>query len=806
MKSTSIYQVLFSFRSLIVFATKLVTGFIIIALPSKIYCQNITVYGKVFDQKTDQLIPTVSVQHASLLKAAITDEEGSFKMVLPPGEHKLVFSHIGYERFDSIFNLGRSSAISVYLNPVAFPVGEVTIVGDGRKDLVASMEMGTFTLSNREMKTLPSLMGEVDPLRLVQLAPGIQTSFNAGAGFYVRGGGVDQNLVIMDQSTLYNPGHLMGIFSVFNSDMIRDVSVIKSGIPARYGGKLSSVIRLNTYKGNMDSLEVKGSTGLIFSKLTLDGPLIKNKMSFILGARRTYIGLILNPIVKNTAGSKSFLNKNNNYSFYDINAGISFQTHPNDIISLSFYHGRDNYTLLNKGLKQESSLDWGNSMISLNWKRTCSQKGILNNSFSWSNYNFNLSGAQSEYHFGLYSEVEDFSLKSEYHLNSGKNLLTAGIELIEHSYIPNKIDIEIKTFNVTFLQFEKMYATEGGLFIENEYNPSSRFGISGGLRISLFNQHGPGNEFLRNSIGQIIDTIHHPLKESLAFFIQPEPRLLIKYQYSDRLSVKASYMRIAQYNHLATSSSATLPMDIWIPSTKLINPTIGDQVSIGYFRNLSGNTFELSAEIFYKKMNNQIEFLRGILLSSLDGSIEENLVTGIGRSYGFEWYLAKISGKNTGWISYTLSRTEHRFKEINKGLFYPAKYDRIHDFSLTLSREFGRNWVASATFIYITGNAFTMPIGRYIVQGYVVNQYGNVNSFRMPDNHRLDISLTRKLKKISKFNSELVLSVYNVYNRANPFYIYYEVVGKPEEYALEVKAFQVNLLPIIPSLTWNFSF
>jgi hypothetical protein len=438
------------------------------------------------------------------------------------------------------------------------------------------------------------------------------------------------------------------------------------------------------------------------------------------------------------------MKQENIYNFYDFNAVISFSISDKDKVRFTGYYGRDNYHNFNEGVDRNNFINWGNSILNVSWDHIVNQDVFINSKLSWTNYGFNLSGSQEEYHFGLRSGVNDFNYKSELSFDKGRTNYSVGIEITEHQFSPNALVASYGSFDVDFFQFEKLNALEGGLFFDHEYSFSEKFSLSGGLRLSVFNQHGPYREISRNSLGHAEDTIYHPLQKSLAFYMHPEPRLSLKYQFSDGASVKASYMRIAQYVHLASSAGASLPLDIWIPSSSEIKPMIGDQVSLGYFRKLHELNFEFSSEVYFKNMKNKLEFMRGILVSSFDGAINDNIVSGYGRSYGIEFYLGRTVGKTTGWLSYSLSRTENRFDEINQGRFYPAKYDRTHDFSITLARKLREKWSASAMFVYLSGNAFTMPIGRYIIQGDFVNQYGDVNSFRMPAYHRLDISFTRK--------------------------------------------------------------
>jgi hypothetical protein len=778
----------------------------IILFPPQLFSQEFTFTGKVLDKSTKQILKSVSVRDKISLTGTVTDESGYFKISLPAGETNIEFSCTGFEHRDTIVRLTENIEMTIYLNPMIYPVGEVTISADRFKDHVSSTMMGSFKLTNKEMMKLPSLLGEVDPLKILQLTPGIQSGSEGNTGFYVRGGGTDQNLILYDNALVYNPGHLLGFFSVFNPAIIKDVSIIKSGIPAQYGGKLSSVIKLNSYKGNKDSVEVIGSVGIISSRIAIGGPMLRKKGTFIFGARRTYLELFVEPIVRKAATNTSFFTKKNIYNFYDLNAGASFNITNIDLISFSGYYGRDKYKMGQSGIKQENHLEWGNNMASMHWNHALPGKGELNTNISWTKYKFDLAGSQSDYFFGLFSSVEDFSLKSDLTLKNGEKQITTGIELIDHSFTPNRINAQAGNFIVNFGQLSSMKALEGGLFFDSELPLSSRFTLAAGLRISFFNHHGPFKKYERNSLGQVSDTLYFPRGKSLAFFIHPEPRLVLKYQINNSSSLKASYMRISQYIHLATSAAASMPTDIWLPSNSDLKPLIGDQLSMGYFKNFPLHDLEFSTEIYYKKMNNQLEFLRGIVYNSINGNLLDNLAIGFGQSYGVEFYIGKKSGKTTGWLSYTLSRTEEKFDQINAGYFYPAKYDRRHDISLTLIRKFNEKWSGSAVFIYISGNAFTMPIGRYIIQGNIVNQYGDVNRYRMPSYNRMDVSLTRKIISRRNRTSELVLSVYNVYNRANPYYIYFEAVGDLEKYRLEVKAVAVTLFPIIPSVSWNFKF
>jgi hypothetical protein len=773
---------------------------------TQLFSQEFVIKGNVYNKTNRQILTAVSIFDRTSLRGTITDNSGDFKISLPHGENKIEFSYTGFHRCDTIINLYENIELSVPLEPLTVSVSEVTITADRLRDHVSSSLMGSFTLTNKEMKSLPSLLGETDPIKLLQLTPGVQSGSEGNIGFYVRGGGTDQNLILYDNTLLYNPGHLLGFFSVFNPEIIKDISIIKSGIPAQFGGKASSVITLNSYKGSKDSLEIMGSLGIISSRVSIGGPIFKKRGTIIFGARRTYLDLFVEPLIRNGARKTAFLQNKSKYNFYDLNAGVSLDIGDLDNLSFSGYFGRDNFTLGRSGIKQENSLKWGNGLASLLWDHKIGENGEWTTNISRTKYNFQLAGSQSSYSFGLYSSIEDYTIKSIGLFKKNERQISTGIEFTKHSFIPNRINAQADSFLLNFGQFSTMNAIEGAVFCDGTLPVSSRFSISAGLRLSFFNHRGPYRKIESNSLGEVSDTLNYPRGKSLAFYAFPEPRLVLKYQFNPDASIKASFMRIAQYVHLATSASASLPTDIWIPSTSELKPLIGDQVSLGYFKNFLNKNIDFSVELYYKKMDNQLEFLQGIIYNSIDGNMDENIAVGYGQSYGAEFYLHIKSGKSTGWISYTLSRAEQKFNEINEGFIYPAKYDRRHDLSLTFVRKFNKKWSASAVFIYTSGNAYTLPIGRYIIQGRIVNEYGSVNSFRMPAYNRMDVSLNRTIITKKNLTSELIFSVYNIYNRANPYFIYFQASADLDKYSLKIKPVVVRLFPVIPSVSWSFKF
>lgn len=795
-----------SFQPLRILSKNVLAHVFLISLSINLLSQEIILTGKVIDAGTGTPMNSVAVQERTSLNGTLTDRSGSFRLRLEQGYQNIVISHLGFNTIDTIIHAANNSELIFHLIPLDVELGEVVITSEGAHDLVQSSEMGSFFITRKEIARSPTLLGEIDPLGLIRLTPGVQSGSEGTSGFYVRGGGVDQNLILYDNALVYNPGHLIGFFSVFNPEFVKDVTITKSGISATHGGKLSSVIKIRSYKGSRDSVEFNGNLGIIASRFTLSAPLFGKKGTIILGGRLTYLDLFVMPLITSNAKNKSFFNEDNVYNFYDLNAGLSLNLTGRDEISFSAYHGRDNYTMYQEGIKQKNTLYWGNTIASFDWKHSFRNKSVWNSSFSRTEYVFDLKGSQSEYYFKLLSSVDDYNLKSDIAFTAGNHSLVTGLELTDHRFVPNKIDARASEFLLNFGQFNNLYALEGGLYVDDEFPLTDKFSFSGGIRYSFFNHHGPFRKYVRNSFDQIIDTLFYARSQSLAFYQYLEPRAVLKFEINKSSSVKASYMRIAQYVHLATSASVSMPTDIWIPSTDYIKPMVGNQVSLGYFKNIRERDYVFSAEVYYKAMRNKLEFLRGIVFNSIYGNLEENIAFGTGRSYGLEFYLGKQRGSLTGGISYVLARTEQSFDKINDGKFYPAKYDRRHDLALTLNKQFNVNWNGSAVFVFTSGNAFTMPVGRYIIQGNIVNQYGEVNQFRMPPYHRLDLSLTRQIMIRKKWKSELNFSVFNVYNRANPYFIYFEAVGEIENYTLEIKALKVTLFPVIPSISWNFTF
>jgi hypothetical protein len=769
--------------------------------------EEISISGRIIDSSNETALTGASILDVGSGKGTTSDDSGQYRLLIDSdSEHRIIISYLGFEQIDTTIQTRQSAVLDFYLHPVSIEYEEVRITAEARSDYVSSVQMSEIRLKQEEISSLPAILGESDPIRFLQLTPGVQSSTEGGIGFFVRGGGVDQNLVLFDNAVIYNPGHLLGFVSVFNPDIITGVSLIKSGIPARYGGRLSSVVRINSERGRSDSLRVKGQIGLISSRISLNRSFNHDKGSFVVSARRASVDLFVKPIITPLVNNSSPYFHESTYNFYDFNAGISHRIGDKDHLSVSAYYGKDKYGLTRSSVRGETNMNWGNAIVSGRWTHVFSDHLSLGTSISYSHYDFGLTGNQSDYYFGLLSSIRDYTLKSQFNYFSDRHNLRGGFDLTRHTFVPNDIEVDAGGLALNFLDFNELYAYEGGVFLEDEFRLSDQFSLAAGIRYSFFSQVGPYKEYIYDESSMVSDSIMYPRGESLAFYHHLEPRLSARYQVNEISSIKASYMHMAQYVHLATSATVSLPMDTWIPSTRNIKPEYGDQLTLGYFRNLFGKQYETSLEGYYKSSRNQLEFIRGVINNSLNMSLEDNIAVGNSRSYGAELFLRKKTGVLTGWVGYTISRTEREFERINEGKVYPAKFDRRHDISIAGIYQVNKLWSFSSVFIYVSGNAFTLPVGRYIIQGNLVNEYGGVNNFRMPAYHRLDLSATRT-RVTSRGNiSSWNFSIYNVYNRANPFFIFFETSGDLEKYSLDIQPKMVSLFPIIPSISWRFEF
>lgn len=748
----------------------------------------ITVSGYIRDAKTgeDLIGATVSVKEL-INKGSGSNSYGYYSITLPTGHYELTAQYIGYEPQTQLLDLIQSQKFDFHLIQKENTLGEVVVSTQRKNDNITKIEMGVQKLDTKDIKNIPVLFGEKDVLKTIQLLPGIKSAGEGNSGFNVRGGAVDQNLILLDEATVYNASHLMGFFSVFNSDAIKDISVYKGNEPAVYGGRLSSALDIKMNDGNDKQFGVSGGIGLISSRLTIEGPIVKEKGSFIVSARRTYADLFLK-LSKDTT-----LNQARLY-FYDINAKANYKIDDKNRVYLSGYFGKDVL-----GLGTKFGINWGNSTATLRWNHLLTDRLFSNTSFIYSNYDYRIN-ITNGIELNIISRIQDYSLKQDFQLFSGtNNTLKFGFNSIYHQIIPGIITA---SSNVDLKSLTNKYAWENALYISHQYSFSDNFSAEYGARLSAFNAIGPGNFYTYDSSGNTKETTHYLTGQLIKSYLYVEPRITFNYILNEQNSLKASYARNVQNLHLISNSTSGNPTDLWIPSSNNVKPEIADQVSLGYYRNFNDNMYEFSAEVYYKNLQNQIDYKNGAELN-FNENVESQILFGAGRAYGLELFLKKKYGRFNGWISYDLSRTERKFDAINNGNYYPARQDRTHDISVVGMYELSKRWTLSATWVYNTGNAVTFPTGKYEIDGKTVMLYSERNGSRMPAYHRLDLGATWIVKKTPKFESSWTFSLYNAYGQENAYTITFQNnIDDPTK----TEAVQTTLFRFVPSFSYNFKF
>ncbi|MCX8081289.1 MAG: TonB-dependent receptor [Bacteroidia bacterium] len=801
--------------------------FFLVIVCRYISSQNISVSGKVFDKKNGEVLVGATVySKARPSQAVFTNNYGLFSINLPVGSHTLVIQYIGYAKKEIPVEVTKQIHLNIEMTEEGgTTLNEVEVVGEKNDENVTQNRMSTVKLEMHEVKKIPAFLGEVDILKTIQLLPGVKNAGDGNTGFYVRGGGPDQNLILLDDAPVYNASHLMGFFSVFNGDAIKNVNLIKGGMPAEYGGRLASVLDITTKDGNNRYWEAEGGIGVIASRITVQGPLKKEKSSIILSGRRTYVDVIAKPWLEKT----DF--KGTSYFFYDMNLKWNYILNEKNKIYLSGYYGKDVFQFNSVEDFIDTRIPWGNATLSARWNHIFNSKLFSNLTFAFSDYNFKFEAFQDDFEGKFFSGIRDFGLKYDLYIypNSRHNI-RAGIHHYYHIFTPTNVSAKQGETVFDLGKVVKLYSHESSVYISDDWTLRSNLKLNLGFRYNHFFHVGPFTRYLKNFQGKITDTLNYRSGRVVSGYPGPEPRASMTYIVSPSLSFKASYTRNYQFIHLATLSSVSLPTDVWMPCTEVIKPQIGNQYAAGIFKNFKDNLFETSVEVYYKDMKNQIEYKEGAEPSDNVYDNPDNAFTfGKGWAYGAEFFIRKSKGKLTGWIGYTLSWTLRQFDEINYGLVFPAKYDRRHDASLVLTYEPLPFWNFGIVWVYATGNRGTLPNGFFLFEGSMSNDYGLRNSYQFVPYHRMDISATfsfskhkewKKSKIISadieittaspenkrKLNHSLTLSVFNVYNRYNPYFIYFSRQGDLLKGDFKVVAKQVTLFPILPSLTWNFKF
>jgi hypothetical protein len=716
---------------------------------------------------------------------------GYFSLTLPVGKYSLIVQFLGYKTKIIPLDLKENTKISFDMEEESIALKEITITGEKNNNNVVQSEL-ISKIDIKEIQNIPVILGEKDILKTIQLLPGVTPAGEGNAGFYVRGGGVDQNLILLDEAPVYNPSHLLGFFSTFNSDAIKDITLYKGGFPAEYGGRLSSVVDIKMNDGNNKEYHVSGGIGLIASRLSVEGPIVKNKGSFMIAARRTYADLFLKLLSRN--GPDSIASKSTLY-FYDLNMKANYQLTEKDRVYFSCYLGRDNFNL-----GGTVGLNWGNVTATARWNHIINDKLFSNTSLIYSKYSYNFNVAIGNNTMHVLSEIQDWNLKEDlnYYLNSN-NTIKFGFNAIYHTFVPSKVDSTV-IFHVKSV--DNRYALENALYISNDQTISPHLKATYGLRYSLFSSIGPGTVYSYNQVADVVDSAIYPKGKIYNTYGGLEPRLLMNYIINDSSSVKISYARTRQYIHLLSNTTSSTPFDLWVPSNINIKPEIADQYTLGYFRNFSNNMYETSLEVYYKTLQNQIDYRNGANLI-LNNKVESQLVFGKGWGYGVEFLIRKKYGKLTGWISYTLSKAKRQFPDINGGNIFLAKQDRPNNIAVVGMYELNPKLTFSATWIFISGNPVTFPSGRYAIDGNIVPYYTERNGYRMPDYHRLDIGLTWQRKKTASFESNWNFSIYNVYARANAYAINFQ--QDPND-PTKMQAVQLSLFRFVPAITYNFKF
>ena len=770
------------------------TGFSI-----KTYAENeaaksyLNLSGYISDASTGEMLIGATVYITELSAGGAANVYGYYSIRLDAGKYQLTYSYVGYESQKLQISLKGDTTLNIKLIPQNLNLNEVVITGESFKEQISRAQMGVARLDIKSIRQIPAFMGEVDVIKALQLLPGVQATSEGGSGFSVRGGSPDQNLILLDEALVYNPSHLLGFFSVFNNDAVKGVELFKGDIPAEYGGRLSSVVDVRMNDGNSQQITGQGGIGTISSRLNLEGPIQKDKSSFMLAGRRTYADLFL-------ALSPDKDIRDNTLYFYDFNGKANYTFNDRNRIFVSGYFGKDVF-------KNESfALGWGNQTITLRWNHLFSSKIFSNFSLIYSRFNYELGVPEGEANaFNWNSNMKDYSLKSDFTwFASANNTLKFGFQSTFHNFSPGTaVGIgEDTPFNK--IEVAKAFALESGLYVSNEQNIGSRITLKYGLRLSLFNNIGKGTVYQYDDNYDKIDSVVYPSGEVFQNFMNLEPRFSMAYKLDEFSSVKAAYTRNVQYVHLAQNSTAGTPLDIWFPSSPNVKPQLGDQFSLGYFRYFPKEKLETSVEGFYKLNHNAIDFKDHAELI-LNEYLEGELRFGEAWSYGLEFLVRLNEGRLNGWVSYTWSRTFRKIPEINNGNPYPASYDRPHDISIVANYQLSKRISLGANWVYATGSAVTFPTGRFTIGNAIAPVYSDRNAYRLPDYHRLDLSVTLKPKEKPnrKWTGEWNLSVYNAYYRKNPWVINF--IADAEQSNV-TKAEMTYLFGIVPAITYNFKF
>ncbi len=755
----------------------------------------VTISGYIKDADNLETLIGANILVPALNIGTVTNIYGYYAIKVPQGSEELTLSisFIGYQTITRTIVPSQDVSLSADLDAESEVLTEIVITENANRQLIENTQMGTQKITSQSLKSIPVILGEADVLKVVQLTAGVQTGSEGTSGFYVRGGGNDQNLILLDEATVYNPEHFFGFFSTFNSDIIKNLEIYKSDFPAKYGGRASSVLDIQMREGNMKRFAGQGGIGLVASRLTLEGPIQKNRSSFVISGRRTYLDIfkgVFDNIAENNANEDGEVIPVPAYYFYDLNTKANYIINDNNRIYLSGYFGRDKLDFQFDGGSENSSsykLNWGNITGTLRWNHIFNPDLFSNTSLIVSRFDYKDEFQFDDiFSFSSSSQTYNYSLKQDFSFLPHKNhRLDFGAHYTHHIIRP--IELDAGTETSSFGESQKYTGEEIAAYVEDNWSISRKLSMKAGFRFSGF------------------------LTTDNKFWSAPEPRLAFNYQLNERTAIKASYARMAQYLHQVKFSPLSF-LDAWFPSNKNIAPQLSDQVSVGWNRLFFNDQISISNEYYYKWLYNQLEYQNGAAFLFINENYHERLAVGKGYSYGTEVQIEKKKGKFTGWLSYTLSWSFRDFPDLNNGEIFPFTYDRRHVINLVTQYRLPRNWSLSANWTYRTGVATDLAVGRYFLYGInfsnptVVPVYTEVNNFRMPPYHRFDIGAIKEFRTDKKVQTELVFSVYNVYNRRNPFFIYYDDLVNEETGEVKFVSKLASLFPVIPSVSFNASF
>ncbi|MEM0519527.1 TonB-dependent receptor [Aequorivita flava] len=767
--------------------------------------EKFTISGTILEAESGETLFGVNVIIPSIQAGTATNQYGYYSITLPKGNYKIYYSSIGFETQIVDVSLTENIKKDLALTTDSQSLDEVVIEANAERLNVRSSQMSKNTLSTTTIKKIPVVLGEVDVIKAITLLPGVTSAGEGASGFNVRGGAADQNLILLDEATLYNSSHLFGFFSVFNPDAIKDLTLYKGGIPARYGGRISSVLDIYQKDGNKKNYHASGGIGLVASRLLLEGPIKKDTASFLIGGRSSYAHLFL-----------PLFNNDNIAYFYDLNTKLSYNLNENNRLFLSGYFGRDVFEI-----SDSFANSFGNTTLNLRWNHLFSSKLFSNLSLIYSDYYYGLELKFVEFDFD--SGIRNFNVKYDFtHYISNNVDLRYGVNSIYYKFNPGDVTPTTEDSGINPFKLTDKYAWENAAYVDAEINLSDKISVQAGLRLSNFNRLGQDELFLYQDNNPIIynenldiyqkakpiDTVSFSRSETIKSFANLEPRFAISYLLSDNASIKASYNRMAQYIHLISNTTSPTPFDIYAPSGKYIEPQLADQVALGYFRNFKN--YSLEVETFYKKVQNRLDYVDDADLIA-NNAIEQILLNGEARAYGLEVLLKKNTGKLQGWIAYTLSKSEQRTPGrsaietgINNGEWYNSAWDKTHDISITGQYELTNKWSFGTNFIFQTGIPTTYPEGQYSYNGVVVPVYEARNKSRLSTFNRLDLSATwtPKPESTKRWKGEWVFSIYNVYNRKNAASISF----RENTDIRQNEAVRLSIFGIIPSVTYNFKF